>query len=233
MYAHTDNEVYVTLYAANRTEIPLGSGKVQIQQETAYPFDGRVVLTVSPASEGQKFNLRLRIPTWAQEQFMPGALYSFVEPPPKWELRVNGRPVQPKWDKGFTVLQGPWKSGDKVQLDLPMPVQISTCIDKVTAYAGRVAVTRGPLVYCAEEADNNGPVQRLAIPKLPGAGQIKVSTVQEGVLKGVRMSSFPAAEDVAGEERPLTIHLVPYYSWENRGDKSMIVWIPRSLRSSP
>lgn len=83
LYAHTDNEVYVTLYAANRTEIPLGGGKVQIQQETAYPFDGRVVLTVSPASEGQKFNLRLRIPTWAQERFMPGALYSFVEPPPK------------------------------------------------------------------------------------------------------------------------------------------------------
>lgn len=228
MYAHTDGDVYVTLYAANSTNIPLGGGKVAIRQETKYPFDGRIVLTVSPASEGQTFTLRLRIPTWARERFMPGALYGFVAPPPNnWEVRINGRLAKPGLEKGFAVVERPWKSGDKVQLDLPMPVQISTCIDKVQAYLDRVAVTRGPLVYCAEEVDNNGPVQRLAVRELPKAEQIEVSTVQDGLLKGVSMIRFPAVERVGDEERPLNIHLVPYYSWDNRGDKSMMVWIPR------
>ena len=257
MYAYTDNEVYVTLYAGNSTEIPLSDGEVRIKQETKYPFDGRVILTVVPAHEGQRFMLKLRIPTWARERFMPGAIYSFVERPPNWEVRVNGQLVETKLEKGFAVIERRWKPGDRVRLDLPMPVQLNTCIEKVKANVGRVAVTRGPLLYCAEEVDNNGLVQRLAIPKLPGAEQIKVSTVQEGVLKGVRMIGFPAVEhlvgeerpsasqlvhsndfyywppDILGEERPLTIHLVPYYSWDNRGGKSMIVWIPRSLRSSP
>ena len=228
MYAHTDGDVYVTLYAANSTAIPLAKGKVEIRQATKYPFDGKVVLTVSPASEGQTFALRLRISTWAREKFMPGALYSFATPPPKpWEVQVNGQPVKTKLDKGFAVLERAWKPGDIVQLDLPMPVQANTCIDKVQAYLGRAAFTRGPLAYCAEEVDNKGPVQRLAVDKLPSAGQIKVSTVQEGILKGVSMISLPAVERNAGEERPATIHLVPYYSWSNRGAKSMAVWIPR------
>jgi hypothetical protein len=227
MYAHTENDIYVTLYAANSTKIPLGGG-VGIRQETKYPFDGRVLLTVSPASEGRKFNLRLRIPTWARERFMPGALYSFVAPPPEnWEVRVNGQLLKAQLDKGFAVLAREWKSGDKVQLDLPMPVQMSTCTDKVEACRGRLAVTRGPLVYCAEEADNNGPVRRLAIPKPPAAGEIKVSTIQDGILKGVTTISFPARERLDGNERALNMHLVPYYSWDNRGDKSMAVWIPQ------
>ena len=232
MYAHTDKDIYVTLYAANSTKIPLGGGKVGIKQETKYPFDGRVILTVSSASDGRKFNLRLRIPTWAQDRFMPGALYSFVKRSPKnWEIRVNGQLVKTKLEKGFAVIERPWKSGDKVQFDLPMPVQISTCIDKVKAYLGRVAVTRGPLVYCAEEVDNNGQVQRLAIGRPPAAGQIKISTIPDGVLKGVNTISFPAVERQGDQERPLDIHLVPYYSWNNRGAKSMTVWIPRSSGS--
>jgi hypothetical protein len=232
MYAHTGSDIYVTLYGANSTSISLGAGKVGIKQETKYPFDGRVVLTVSPASAGRKFNLRLRIPTWARERFIPGALYSFVKgPPKKWEVRVNGQLMKTRLEKGFAVIERPWKSGDEVQLDLPMPVQISTCIDKVEAYRGRVAVTRGPLVYCAEEVDNNGKAQRLAIGKPPATGRIKISTIPDGVLKGVKMISFPAIERQGDQERPLDIHLVPYYSWNNRGAKSMAVWIPRSSGS--
>ena len=233
MYAHTDSDIYVTLYAANSTKIALGAGQVGIKQETKYPFDGRVVLTVSPAAVGQKSNLHLRIPTWAREKFIPGALYSFVKSPPKnWEVRVNGQLVKTKLEKGFAVIERTWKSGDKVQLDLPMPVQISTCIDKVEAYLGRLAVTRGPLVYCAEEVDTNGRTQRLAIGKLPAAEQIKISTIPDGILKGVSKISFPGVEPQGDKEQAVDIHLVPYYSWNNRGAKSMTVWIPRSSGSS-
>ncbi|MHC4248464.1 MAG: beta-L-arabinofuranosidase domain-containing protein [Planctomycetota bacterium] len=231
MYSHTESDIYVTLYAANRTTVPLKGGEVRVTQETKYPFDGRIVLELAPARDGQRFKLRLRIPAWAREKFMPGALYSFVAPPPKtWQVSVNGQPVEAELEKGFAVVERAWKSGDRIQLDLPMPVQMSTCIDKVKAYLGRVAVTRGPLVYCVEEADNNGKVQRLAVGKLPGAEQVKLSTVQDGILKGVTMVSFPGVERQGDEERPSTIHLVPYYSWCNRGSKSMNVWIPRGTK---
>lgn len=253
MYAHTASDVYVTLYAANRTEVPLPGGKVRIRQETQYPYDGKVLLTVTPAVDGQQFGLRLRIPTWARKSFLPGELYSFTRTPPEWSLRVNGKLVIPEMEKGFAVLEGPWKAGDKVQLDLPMPVQFNTCIDKVAAFSGRVAVTRGPLLYCAEEIDNGMRVQRLAIPKLPAAGQVRVSTISDGILKGVKKISFPAVERLdykeitgnrefraslgqplapyKGRERPVTLGLVPYYSWDNRGDESMAVWLPHKFES--
>lgn len=225
MYAHTANDIYVTLYAGNATTILLESGKVAVKQETKYPFDGKITLTVRPAKTGQKFNIRLRIPTWTREKFMPGGLYRFVNPAKtNWQIRVNGRVVKTKMEQGFAIIERSWKSGDKVQLDLPMPVQVSTCIDKVEAYRGRVAITRGPLVYCAEEIDNKGPVQRLAIGKLPKADQIKVTTINDGILKDVNKVSFPGIDD---KDQPVKINLIPYYCWENRGNKSMSVWIPR------
>ena len=228
MYAHTDRDIYVTLYAGNRVEVPLASGKVGIRQETLYPFDGRIKLTLNPAVAGQEFKLRLRIPTWARERFMPGELYSFVEPPAKWTVRVNGKAVEPDLEKGFAVLTGPWKAGDEIQLDLPMSVQFSTGTEKLLATLSRVAVTRGPLLYCAEEVDNGVSAQRLAIPTIPGREQVKVTKVKDGVLAGMEMIGFPGSQRDDGKDvRAMDIRLVPYHSWNNRGDKSMTVWIPQ------
>ena len=148
--------------------------KVGIRQETLYPFGGRIRLTLNPAVAGQEFKLRLRIPTWARERFMPGELYSFVEPPAKWTVRVNGKADEPDLEKGFAVLTGPWKAGDEIQIDLLMSVQFSTGTEKLLATLSRVAVTRGPLLYCAEEVDNGVSAQRLAIPTLPGREQVKI-----------------------------------------------------------
>ena len=138
MYAHTERDIYVTLYAANSTIVPLEGGKVQIEQETKYPFDGKIVLTIDPVREGQKFSLRLRIPTWAREKFLPGALYSFTTPPPKnWIISVNGQLVKTKLEKGFATVERSWKSGDKVQLDLPMPVP-AKCWPRLTTPSSRL-----------------------------------------------------------------------------------------------
>ncbi|MEK6235413.1 MAG: glycoside hydrolase family 127 protein, partial [Planctomycetales bacterium] len=256
MYAHAGDDLYVTLYSANESEIALDGGKVKLSQKTEYPFDGRVALTVRPETDGQEFSLRLRIPTWAQDRFMPGELYSYTTPPKeKWQVRVNGKPVKSdELDKGFVVIKRAWKQGDKVELYLPMPVQFSTAYYRAVAFSGRVAATRGPLVYCAEEADNGMQVQRLAVSELPTQDQIKISTIQKGILKGVRMISFPGDErlDVPtnlsgrefaatlasplmpykGKERPATIRLVPYYSWNNRGEKSMTVWLPHKVEAT-
>jgi len=228
MYAQTDSDIYVPFYARNSANITLAKGQVALKQETSYPFDGGINLTVSPASDGHKFALRLRIPTWAGKKFMPGALYSYLaESEARWSVSINGQAFRARLDKGFAVIDRAWKSGDKVRLDLPMPVRINTCIDKVAAYRGRVAVTRGPLVYCAEESDHDGPVYRLSIGKAPPAKQIEVTAIKEGILKGLPTISFPGMKRIDDKQQATSIRLVPYYCWGNRGAKSMTVWIPQ------
>ena len=250
MYAHTDDAIYVTLYGGSRTTIPLAGGTVRIEQKSGYPFNGRVELAVSPAlpmpaikfrfdgkidlsippAKAQRFALKLRIPTWAGEQFVPGALYGYTAAPTKaWTVSVNGKPVEAPLDKGFAVVERRWRLGDKVRLELPMGVRLSTCIDKVASNVGRLAVTRGPLVYCAEEADNGGPVQRLFLPKAPPPGAVKTERIADGPLKGVVRVNLPGKQVAPdGSVSDATIALVPYYAWNNRGPKSMIVWLPRS-----
>jgi hypothetical protein len=234
MYAHTDSGVYVTLYGSNRTRIGLTGGTVAIEQTSRYPFSGRVDLLMTP-ERPQAFSLRLRIPTWAQEKFVPGGLYRYVtRPVEKWTITVNGRPVDAPLEKGFAVIDRRWQAGDTVRLDLSMPVQFTTCLEKVEANVGRVAVTRGPLVYCAEEVDNSGPVQRLFIPEIPAADLLKTAVIREGPLEGVVSVSAPAKEvsGGGGAVKDVTVTLVPYYAWNNRGEKSMIVWLPREAEAA-
>ena len=229
MYAHTADAIHVTLYGAGRTEIPMGPGTVRIEQASRYPFSGRVELSISP-DKPRRFGLHLRIPTWAREKFVPGALYRYVRKGDEaWTVRVNGRAIQAPLEKGFAVIERDWRAGDTVRLDLPMPVRFNTCIDKVRANLGRICVTRGPLVYCAEEADNAGPVQRLFVPRIPAPREVRTAVVSKGPLAGVVRVSFPGKELLRdGRNAETTITLVPYYAWNNRGEKSMNVWLPRS-----
>lgn len=115
MYAHTDDDIYCTFYGGTFTTIPLGRGNIGIRQETGYPFDETVSLTVSPEKASQKFALHLRIPTWAGDRFVPGKLYSYVNRQPgTWSLTVNGKPAKVKVDKGFAVIDRKWEKGDCV-----------------------------------------------------------------------------------------------------------------------
>ncbi|MHC5058195.1 MAG: glycoside hydrolase family 127 protein [Planctomycetota bacterium] len=228
MYAHTDDCVYVTLYGTSETEVPLAGGAVGIKQTSGYPFDGAVTLVVTPSAE-QRFALKLRIPTWTGDRFVPGELYSYVSGEPgAWKVEANGEAAEAPLEKGFAVIERTWKPGDEVRLTLPMPVRLSTCDDRVEANVGRVAVTRGPLVYCAEETDNGGPVARLVLPDAPEPSSVTTSAIAEGPLAGVVKVALPSAELTGDGQRDATITLVPYYAWCNRGEKSMVVWLPRS-----
>lgn len=228
MYAHTDDEIYLTLYGSSRTEIPMPGGKVAIRQTSDYPLDGKVVLQIDPSSQ-QQFALKLRIPTWARQRFVPGRLYTYVDGPgPKWTLKVNGRNVDSTPVIGFATIERLWKPGDKVELELPMPVRYGTAIDRVQANRDRIALTRGPLVLCAEEADNGGgKVQRFFIPQPADPGKIRTEVIQDGVAKGILRVSVPAMEVTGDSSQATTVKLVPYYAWNNRGEKSMVVWMPR------
>lgn len=221
MYAHTDDDIYCTFYGGTSTTIPLGRGNIGIRQETGYPFDETVSLTVSPEKASQKFALHLRIPTWAGDRFVPGKLYSYVNRQPgTWSLTVNGKPAKVKVDKGFAVIDRKWEKGDHVELHLPMGVMYSKAIDKVEADRGRLCITRGPLVYCAEAVDNaSAPASYVISPTEENA----VIRKGEGLMKDIDFITVSAHSIQNPGDTKLT--LVPYYAWNNRTDGAMIVWL--------
>ena len=236
MYSHTDDAICLGLYGSSRTEIPLAGGEVLIEQESDYPFDGHVCLQLHPSTD-LRFALKLRIPTWARKQFVPGALYQYIDSlRPEWTVRVNGEAVSASLNKGFATIERTWSEGDVVDLNLPMPVRYSKAIDQVEANRDRIAITRGPLVYCAEQADNPAAsrtderadiVQRFFIPEPADPAEIETDVVDEGLLKDVVRVSVPAMEVTDDSVTPSTLKLIPYYAWNNRGEESMIVWLPR------
>lgn len=135
MYAYTDSEIYLTLYAGSRTTIPLKTGEVSIRQVSEYPFDGKVVVKVYPEKE-QMFDLKLRIPTWTGDQFLPGDLYRFIgEGRPEVKLSVNGVNVPLLMNKGFATISRLWKPGDQAILTLPMAVRFNKANEQVEAIA--------------------------------------------------------------------------------------------------
>ena len=221
MYAHTDDDIYCTFYGGTSATIPLGRGNVGIRQETGYPFDETVSLTVSPEKASQKFALHLRIPTWAGDRFVPGKLYSYVNrQPAAWDVTVNGKKVKAKVDKGFAVIDRKWEKGDRVELHLPMGVMYSKAIDKVEADRGRLCITRGPLVYCAEAVDNaSAPASYVISPTEENA----VIRKGEGLMKDIDFITVSAHSIQNHGDTKLT--LVPYYAWNNRTDGAMIVWL--------
>lgn len=226
MYAYTEEDIYVAFYAGSSTEIPLPGGTVGLSQSTGYPFDEYIQLTLNP-EKAQTFSLKLRIPTWAGEQFVPGELYDYVQPASKqWSVKVNGAAQDVPLENGFASIRREWKPGDVVELHLPMPARFNRSLEAVEANRNRVAVTRGPLVYCAEEVDNAGKVQQFFLESFPGQQDIRTEAIDTGILQNVVRIELPArAKDERGV-RAETLKLIPYYAWNNRGDASMIVWLP-------
>ena len=227
-YAHTSNEIYATLYASNSTTIPLKNGNVTIDQQSNYPFDDKTKFILT-TEKNQNFALKLRIPTWATTQFVPGALYNYIgKTSENWSVKVNDKVVTTSLENGFAVINRLWKSGDKVELVLPMPLRFNSAIDAVKANNNRVAITKGPLVYCAEGVDNNGSIQNLFIKELFQSTN-ETTVISKGLLKNVNQISLPGALYNNNTVSNQKVKLIPYYAWNNRGDSSMIVWFPTDL----
>ena len=232
-YAHEDRDIYVTFYADSRTRIEIGGVNVGIEQKTAYPNDGEIGIVVNPEKQTH-FRLLLRIPTWAQDQFVPGDLYHYATASQQpVMLYVNGDPVKYRIEKGFASIDREWHVGDRVLLNLPMPVRVNRCNPAVEADRNRIAFTRGPLVLCAEGVDNDGPVQGFFFEQLPDTSKTKVKStaISSGSFIQVSLlADFVTKEGGTGLARLL---LTPYYAWDNRGESSMTVWFPRKKEMVP
>ncbi len=225
-YAHRDDTLYFTFYVGSETTVESAGGPVAIKQETNYPNDGKVRITLHP-EKPRHLAVKLRIPTWTGDRFVPGDLYKYAEPAEAlWTVSVNGEAIEADVERGFAVIERQWHPGDVVELNLPMPVRFNTCDERVEANRDRVAITRGPLVMAAEEVDN-GPVQRLWVEQFPAAELRTAGSTQITPDHTAVSVCFPIATMSGGEVGRTSISMIPYYAWNNRGNGSMIVWLPR------
>jgi uncharacterized protein len=224
IYATRDDGLWVNLFAAGSAEVELKSGKVGIKQATRYPWEGRVEIDLQPAAAGQQFALQVRIPGWARGEVFPGDLYRYLdESKAEPTLAVNGEPVPLEVTDGYATIDRAWRPGDRVTLDLPMPVRRVVANERVEADRGRVALVRGPIVYCIEWPDvPDGDVANLVLPD----GAKLSSAFRADLLGGVQVVTGTA--DNNRSHKPASFTAIPYYAWAHRGKGEMAVWIART-----
>jgi hypothetical protein len=217
----------------SEVEVPMAGGNVMLSQHTQYPFDGNITIEVTPKADGEEFTLWLRVPTWCGEQFVPGELYHFDDSEASAAVvRVNGRKVRSEVVDGFLPVRRAWSAGDVVELELPMPVRFSVADERVEADRNRVCVTRGPLVYCAEEPDNEYNVSSYFV-KSENQSSSSVDEFTSGVLAAIPTINLVASSASADGESEAELTLIPYYAWNNRGDNmAMNVWFARDAETA-
>lgn len=228
IYAVKGDDVYVNLYMGNRANLDVKGKKVSLTQSGDYTWNGDVAITIDSNKAGE-FALKLRIPGWARNHPVPGNLYSYVDnTKPNYTVRVNGKPVEGKLDRGYLSIDRKWKKGDRIELNFELTPRIVAADNKVKADHGRVAVERGPIVYCAEWPDNNFDIQKILLnPKtiFTATSSEKMGGIKE--LKGnVQLIDHNAEGNFSIKDKELT--MIPYYAWAHRGQGQMSVWLPAS-----
>ena len=221
IYATKGNELFINLFASNRATVTLGKTAVELVQQTDYPWKGTVRITVNPNSPAN-FAVHVRLPGWAQNEVIPGNLYSYVNKEPGQPLlTVNGKVMSATFQNGYAVISRPWKKGDLIELRLPMTVRRVMANEKVANDKGLVALEYGPLVYCVEAVDNQNKVAEIV---MPDNAPLRVD-YRRNLLNGINVITGTVPLTATGQT--LTLTAIPYYAWSNRGVGVMKVWLPR------
>lgn len=229
VYAKDKNNLYINLFMSNNSNIMLSSGKVNIIQNTNYPWAGKIDITVNPLKSGD-FTLKIRMPGWAQQKPVPGDLYSFTDNTlMPVTISINGKTLSFATEKGYAVLKRNWKKGDKVVVNLPMETEKVMANAQVKDDVNRFAFQRGPVVYCLEGPDNKDSlVQNIVVARGAKTESHYVPNLLNGVevinVKGESGKIQPGTDKVIETEQNVTA--IPYYAWANRGPSEMTVWIP-------
>ena len=240
LYGVKDNNIYVNLFAGNTSTIKVQGKDVVLEETTEYPWNGDIKIVVKKSGV-KNANLLVRIPGWVRNQVVPSDIYKYSDAEkPAYSVTVNGKAVEADLDanKGYLPVQN-IRKGDVIRIHFDMPVRTVVANKNVADDKGKVAVERGPLVYCAEAVDNsNEPVLRAVMAKKPTFSLVDNYSIQNTETKGAPAFAVKAiktdaqileegANGVSVKNDVLT--LIPYYAWNHRGANQMNVWFIQSL----
>ncbi len=230
VYAVKGDELFVNLYASNEVLLSLNNQNVRIVQKTDYPWNGAIRLTIHPEPEEMTMTLNLRIPGWAQGRPLASNLYRYLnDDAASVSVKVNGEAISLKMKNGFAQIRRTWHANDTVDLEIPMLIRRVVALDSVKADIGRVALERGPIVFCAEWPDHEGGHVRNLL--LPDDADMTTEFLAEQ-LRGVqvirgRVAGYYLDESDKLEKREQALLAIPYYAWAHRGKGEMTVWFAR------
>jgi DUF1680 family protein len=221
LYAVGDGAIYVNQFVGSSGTVTVDGKVVRLTQRTKYPWDGNVEILVEPEHD-LSIAIQVRIPGWTRGTPVPSDLYRVAkdaQDAPAVTLTVNGKTQNTtELEKGYACIRRTWKKGDVIALNLPMPVRRVYAHPKLEADRGRVALMRGPLVYCLEGADHAADVQQVVLPTAAAL----TAECRSDLLGGVTVIR---GQGLSKEGVPVGITAIPYYAWNNRGKTPMAVWI--------
>ena len=234
VYAHRRDTLFVNLFIGGSATVPFDGGAVSIRQSGEYPWQGNVAIAVDPGV-AREFTVAVRIPGWAQGHPVPGNLYRYLESDSHVAFTVDGKPYPLEIDRGFLRIRRFWKPGDEIVLTLGMPARRVLAHEKVLADRGKVALERGPLVYCLEGPDApDGHVLNLVLPDNAPLQSRFESNLLGGVeiLHGSALATRRGAKGLITVERGRVVRAIPYYAWAHRGRSEMTVWPAREVKAA-
>lgn len=234
VYAVKGDDVYVNLYMANTGTLDVNGKKVVLSQEGDYPWKGDIAVRIDRNNAGQ-FALKLRIPGWVRNQPVPSDLYYYSDGKRLgYTVKVNG--VEGKGTvtpDGYYTIDRKWKNGDKVEVHFDMEPRTVKANNKVEADRGRIAVERGPVVYCAEFPDNDFEVLSAFMNQNP---KFTVKNSPDKLYGIVELSTDAQVLNYDDNGRlvakDVELDMIPYYAWNHRGRGQMAVWLPQQLSAA-
>jgi DUF1680 family protein len=218
IYAVEDNSVFVNLYMSNEADLKLGEANIKLRQETDYPWDGNVKVTIESDIPAET-EILFRIPGWLRNEVLPGDLYSYADHESlSFTIIVNGEEISPAVENGYLIIrEQSWSKGDQIELVFDMEVRKVVSNEKVEANLDKMAFERGPIVFCAEEVDNPSGVADLSLAR-DGAFKFGYDSKLLGGLGVITGKS-------SANNKEVSFKAIPYYAWAHRDMGEMAVWL--------
>ncbi len=232
IYAQKGDKIFANLFISSNATLNISGKAVEINQQNNYPWDGDLKFSVNTKSP-VSFSFMLRIPGWSKNEAIPSDLYSFENNSDKKVIiKINGQEVIYNVENGYAVLSKTWKKNDVIEVILPMEVRRVVSNNKVKNNIDKVALQRGPIMYCAEWIDNNNKAANLVIP----VNTAFTTIYDPGLLNGIEVikANVPAiiinenGESLHTEKQAFMA--IPYYAWANRGKGEMMLWFPEKIK---